>query len=297
MLVKLTRLISILVLMSGLFWWGEEYGPRSAVADVYRTLKIDLDNPLARFNTDKHPLAERSIILNGSQSNVTLSYSDQSINSIMKELLSFSRRNLDHATAINEFDQLLIQTLTRPYQVIGKNSAMFVHLIQEIQPGKGAEVLKRLAKKESFGSFAKLGFSIMLNRAENGRTAIWKTEFKSDKDFFTFLENDVKESAGNDILGIQRFPGSQRVMSFAESTRIGQGYVAVYEGKGSISDHVQHYQTILKKSGLIERRVVHLAKGKMLYFYKVNYNVTIFISESENKQHEVMDVIELSVKS
>lgn len=297
MLVKLIRFMSILLLISGLFWWGEEYGPRSAVADVYRTQKIDLDKPLARFKSDKHPLAERSIILNGIQSNVTLSFSDQSISNLMKELELFSRRNLDLAASTNELDRQLIRTLTRPYQVIGKNSAMFVHLIQQIQPGMGAEVLKRLANKEPFGHYANLGFSIVLNRAENGRTAIWKTEFKSDKDFFKFLENDVKESSGNDILGIQGFPGSQRIMSFAESTQIGQGYVTVYEGKGSINDHVQHYKTILHQLGLTERKVIHSAKGKMLYFYKPNYEVTVFMSESENKQHEIMDVIELSVKS
>lgn len=297
MLVKLIRLISICLVIIVLFWWGEEYGPRSAMADVYRTLKTDLYNPLAHLKRDIHPIADRSIILNGSQSNVTLSYSDRSISNIMKELESFSRKSFDNSIVKNELDYQLIQILTRPYQYTGKNSAIFVHLIQSIQPGMGSEILRRLADKQDFDQYAKLGYSIVLNRAENGRTAIWKTEFKSAKDFFTFLENDVKNSSGNDILNIQGFPGSQRIMSFSENTRIGQGYVTVYEGKGNINEHAQYYQSLLNQSGLKERNVLKSEKGKMLHFYKANYEVTIFISQSENKQHKVMDVIELSVKS
>lgn len=297
MLTKLIRIFSIFLLISGLFWWGDKYGPRSAIADVYRIQKLDSSSPLSQLKTMSHPMGKRSTILNGSQSNVTLAYSEQSVLSIMKHLESSIENKLIQADDSSDLDQQLIQALTRPYRVIGKNSAMFIHLIQDIQPGKGLEVFKRLTNKKPFGEYAKLGYSIVLNQAENGRTAIWTTKFKSDKDFFIFLENNVKETSGNDILDIQRFPGSHRILSFAENTQIGQGYINVYEGKGSFIEHIQHYKTLLSKLGLKERTEFKSESKTILNFYKENYEITVFISQSEDKQNKIMDFIELSIKS
>jgi hypothetical protein len=137
---------------------------------------------------------------------------------------------------------------------------------------------------------------LALEREPGRASDVWTLHFDTTFNPLGLVGLAGGDAPGIDLPGMARYPGSRRLFSLAELSQAAEAHVLVYEGGGSVGDHLQYYEALFQQLGLRALRGVAAAErepGRAVRAYSgKGQEITLFITAEATRPGRVLDVIE-----
>jgi len=295
---KLLRALVIGSILVGGFWVGEWLRPNRAEADVYLRVEIQVSSLLDFLRLDGRLGGKRLLEVNGNRLYSQLSTSSQTPQEILDTL--DARAGLEYAAMEIPVDREALENgldltfhFRRPFRYEGEGWGVFGRLTAgPLEPLDS--ILGPLAKGRGLGPSGAGGFVLLALRApEQRETDVWTIRFDERFDPLAFAGPRDADVAGGDIPGIQRFPGSRRIMRLSESSVAGVTHGVAYAGGGSIGQHLRHFDGVFRRMGLRPGPPVGGPDGTLTRYLGKGLEVSVFIDGSAGFSSEIIDLIQV----
>jgi hypothetical protein len=158
-------------------------------------------------------------------------------------------------------------------------------------------VLTHLAAGEGLGPAARGGFVVFATaRGPRGGSDLWTLRFDEDFDPMRFVAHPEDDVDGGDLPGIERFPGTRRVMSFSELSSFGNRHAVAYEGRGSTRARERHFTDSLAAEGYALANRKSEPGFSMLEFSGPGGDLTVFCIRPAPSHPDAIDLIQIQPK-
>lgn len=315
------RIGGIALALVALYWLGQALGPRNAVATVYSTETTPLSSVL--LEQPPQPGGQRLLVVNGNTAYLEISTTDVQPDELVDRLASgvperapvslewTSFKNRDRAVdeligivqansemamgpiapedlahsrseaAIAALRAEFAAAVGRPFKTSGDGWAAYGH----VSPG-GVRPLEAGSEDTFVGRF------VLAMRPEGQRhTTIWNLRMPRDFDLSAWLPRSRGDVPGGDPSVLARYPASRRSFSLVETSLTGRSEIVVFDGGGTIGDHVRHYVAEGEMAGLHAiRSPDRQSENELIHMVGSQREITVFVSRAGRRVRDVIQV-------
>lgn len=294
----LARSSMIAVVLATFFALGQWLRPQPAEADVVQRFGMQLASLADFLALDARPGGQRLIRINGQVMYSELSSSSRTPAEILDELearaqIEYAALDLEPTTEAIREGRELTYLFRRPFRTQGDGWGAFGRLTAGPLTS-AASLIGPLASGGGLGESAAGGFVVLaLREAEAEESDVWTLRFERGFDPLAFAVPTDRDVPGDDLPGIERFPGSRRALRLTESASTGVTHVVAYEGAGSVDGHAHHYASALVAAGLRLTNTSRRDARALLQFSGAGVLVDVFLSRADGSGAPVLDLIQM----
>jgi hypothetical protein len=187
----------------------------------------------------------------------------------------------------------LTYAFRRPFRYEGEGWGLFGRLTAgPLEPFE--TILNPLVAGKGLGPSGAGAFAVLALRAPGQfETDVWTIRFDEDFDPLAFVGPREGDVDGEDIPGIERYPGSRRIMRISESSVAGVSHGVAYAGGGTIDQHLRHFHAVFRRMGLRPSRPLGGSNGVVMRYSGNGLEVSAFIEGSGGPSAEIVDLIQV----
>jgi len=153
---------------------------------------------------------------------------------------------------------------------------------------------KRMGSRAAAEKLPFRGTHTLIKAKPGGHSQVHVVELDSGFDVGNWLTPQGKDTPGEDLEWLPRYPGSVREMSIVLEGDSGDSHTLAYGGPGSPSDHAAHYLAYFKKHGFKQVSDAPLENGvRMIEVKGENMEAAIFSKNKADKMGESSVLIQI----